>query len=322
MRLLFTLFALWAPLQAVASPDYPTRPITMIVPAAAGGTTDVLARIAGKIMSADLGQPIIIENVGGAGGSIGVLRVVRAEPNGYTLSFANMGQIAANATLYPKLNYDPRRDLAPIGLFATVPMVLSTSKASGLADMSSFLRKLREKDNIVNFANSGPGSTGHLAAVTFLSVTNTKATLVAYRGAGPAMNDMLAGVVDAIIDQTVTMIPMHTGGSLTAIAVSSKGRLSQIPDVPTFEEAGVPEFDLTVWNAVAAPRGTPPAIIDRLEKALRMAVDDPEVRQRFVDLAAEAPTPDAQGAEALRKVIAADVDRLAQIIKAAGITGE
>jgi tripartite-type tricarboxylate transporter receptor subunit TctC len=318
----------WAALALVAAlcpagaQNFPSRPITFIVPYAAGGTTDVLARIIGKAMGTDLGQTIIIENAGGAGGTIGTQRVVRADPDGYTLTFGNMGSLAANVSLYPNLSFDPRKDLTPIGLAATVPMVLSASKKSGVRDLVAFVGKLREKDDAVNFGTSGPGSTGHLAAVTFLHVTKTKATLVSYRGAGPAINDLVAGVVDAVIDQTVTMIPQHTGGSVAALAVSSQGRLPQLPDVPTFAEAGVPEFDLTVWNAIAAPRGTPPAVVGRLEKALATALNDADVRKRYTELAAEAPGPDAQGSESLRKLIASDVERLGAIIRAAGLKGE
>jgi tripartite-type tricarboxylate transporter receptor subunit TctC len=303
-----------------AAQDYPNRPISFVVPYAAGGTTDVLARIVGKAMSADLGQTIIIENAGGAGGTVGTQRVVRAEPDGYTLTFGNMGSLAANVSLYPKLSFDPRKDLAPVGVVAIVPMVLSVSKKSGVRDLAGFIEKLRAGN--VNFGHSGPGSTGHLAAVSFLAATNTKATNVAYRGAGPAITDLAAGVVDAVIDQTVTMIPMHTGGNVTAIGVTSPTRLPQIPDVPTFAEAGVPQFDLTVWNAIAAPRGTPPEVIRRLEKAVAAALADPEVKQRFTDLAAQAPGPKAAGSQALGWLIEADVDRLGKLVTGAGIKAD
>jgi tripartite-type tricarboxylate transporter receptor subunit TctC len=291
-----------------------------VVPYAAGGTTDVLARIVGKAMSADLGQTVIVENAGGAGGTVGTQRVVRAEPDGYTLSFGNMGSLAANVSLYPKLSFDPRKDLAPVGVVAIVPMVLSVSKKSGVRDVPGFVQKLRTGN--VNFGHSGPGSTGHLAAVAFLAATNTRATNVAYRGAGPAINDLTAGVVDAVIDQTVTMIPMHTGGNVTAIGVTSPTRLPQIPDVATFAEAGVPAFDLTVWNAIAAPRGTPPEIVKRLEKAVAAALADPEVKQRFADLAAQAPGPKEAGSEALGWLIEADVERLGKLVTGAGIKAE
>ncbi|NNM70984.1 Bug family tripartite tricarboxylate transporter substrate binding protein [Enterovirga aerilata] len=322
LKALCGALALWGMAATASAQGFPTRPVTFVVPYAPGGTTDVLARIIGKAMSTDLGQTVIIENAGGAGGTTGTQRVVRAEPDGYTLSFGNMGSLAANVSLYPKLSFDPRRDLAPVGLVATVPMVLSVSKKSGIKDLAGFLAKLRSGDDAVNFGSSGPGSTGHLAAIAFLAVTKTKATMVNYRGAGPAINDLAAGVVDAVIDQTVTMIPMHTGGNVTAIAVSSKARLPQAPEVPTFAEGGVPEFDLSVWNAIAAPRGTPAAVLERLQASLAKALNDPEVKQRFTDLAAEAPAPEAQGARHLGELIAADVERLGQIVRAAGVTAE
>lgn len=306
---------------AAVSQTYPARPITVVVPYAPGGTTDVLARVVAKSMSADLGQPVIVENAGGGGGTIGTQRVARAKPDGYTLSFGNMGSFAANVALYPKLAFDPRRDFSPIGNVADVPMVLAVSKKSGLQDLPSFLAKLRQGAD-VNIGNAGPGSTGHLAAATLLHVTRTKATLVPYRGAGPAINDLAAGVVDAVLDQTVTMIPMHKGGNVAAVAVSSNARLPQIPDVPTFAEAGVPEFDLRVWNALVAPYGTPAAVIERLERSLAAALRHPEVQERFTQLAAAVPAPEDQGAEALRKLIASDVERLGETIRAAGITAE
>ena len=257
---------------------YPNRPITFIVPYAAGGTTDVLARIIGKAMGSDLGQTIVIENAGGAGGTVGTQRVVRADPDGYTLTFGNMGSLAANVSLYPKLSFDPRKDLAPVGVVANVPMVLSVSKKSGVKDVAGFIEKL--KGGEVNFGHSGPGSTGHLAAVAFLAATNTKATNIAYRGAGPAITDLAAGVVDAVADQTVTMIPMHTGGNVTAIGVTSPKRLPQIPDVPTFAESGLPGVDITVWNAIAALLGNPPAVLAWHEKILVVSFVNPVVKDQ------------------------------------------
>ncbi len=319
----------WAALALIATvasgtaqQPFPSRPLTFVVPYAAGGTTDVLARIVGKAMGAQLGQPIIVENTSGAGGSTGTQRVVRAEPDGYTLSFGNMGSLAANAALYPQFAFDPRRDLAPVGLVATVPIVLSLSKKSGVKDMAGFLAKLRAAEMGTNFGTAGAGSTTHLAAALFTNVTGTRATLVNYRGSGPAIIDLVAGVVDAGFDQTVTMIPMHAGGNVTAVAVSGRTRAPQIPDVPTFAEAGVPGFDLSVWNAIAAPRATPPAIVARLEQALAAALADPEIRGRFADLAAAAPGPDERGQEALGRLFARDVERLGQIVRTAGIKVE
>jgi tripartite-type tricarboxylate transporter receptor subunit TctC len=318
--LLWVALGLTSLIAPATAQTFPTRPVTFVVPFAPGGTTDALARVIAKSMSVDLQQPVIVDNAGGAGGTIGTTKVVRARPDGYTLTFGNMGSLAANVALYPKLAFDPRRDLVPVGLVANVPMMLSVSKASGVTDMAGFMSKLKQGD--IKFGNAGPGSTGHLAAATFLHVTETKATLVPYRGAGPAINDLMAGIVDAVIDQTVTMIPMHKGGRVTSIAVSSNARLPQVPDVPTFVEAGTPKFDLTVWNAIAAPKGTPPAVVERLQRALAAALNDAEVRQRFDDFAAQIPSSEEQGSQALGKLIAADVERLGAIIKSGGIVAE
>jgi tripartite-type tricarboxylate transporter receptor subunit TctC len=308
--------------QAAAEQNFPSRSLTLVVAAAAGGTTDVLARIVAKRMGEELGQSVIVENVPGGGATVGTRRVVRSDADGYTLIFGNMGSLAANVWLFPQLGFDPRKDLAPVGLVAIVPMVLSVSKQSGIRDLAGLIATLRTKPGALNFGHAGPGTTGHLAAITFLHVTGTKAHDIPYRGAGPAINDLVAGTIDAVIDQTVTMIPMHSGGSVTAIATSSSGRLTQIPDVPTFAEGGVPAFDLTVWNAIAAPAATPRPVLERLEASLQTALTDPELRRRFAELAADMPGPDQLGAEPLRRLIASDIERFGPIINAVGVKVE
>jgi tripartite-type tricarboxylate transporter receptor subunit TctC len=302
-----------------AAESFPSRPITLVVAAAAGGTTDVLARIVAKRMGDDLGQSVVVENVPGGGATVGTRRVVRSDADGYTLIFGNMGSLAANVWLFPNLGFDPRQDLAPVGLVAIVPMVLSVSKKSGLRDVAGLIAALRAKPGALNFGHAGPGTTTHLAAITFLHVTGTQAHDIPYRGSGPAINDLVAGTIDAVIDQTVTMIPMHSGGSVTAIATSSPRRLAQIPDVPTFAEASVPAFDLTVWNAIAAPAATPKPVLARLEASLKTALADPELRRRFAELAADVPEGDQIGAEPLRRLIASDIERFGPIIQAVGV---
>jgi tripartite-type tricarboxylate transporter receptor subunit TctC len=304
---------------SASAQNFPNRSITLVVAAAAGGTTDVLARIVARRMSEDLGQTVIVENVTGGGATVGTRRVVRSDADGYTLIFGNMGSLAANFWLFPNLGFDPRQDLAPIGLVAIVPMVLSVSKKSGIRDLAGLIAALKAKPGALNFGHAGPGTTTHLAAITFLHVTGTQAHDIPYRGSGPAINDLVAGTIDAVIDQTVTMIPMHTGGAVTAIATSSGSRLAQIPDVPTFTEAGLPAFDLTVWNAIAAPAATPRPVLDRLEASLKIALADPDLRHRFADLAADVPAKEQIGAEPLRKLIASDIDRFGPIIKAVGV---
>jgi tripartite-type tricarboxylate transporter receptor subunit TctC len=304
---------------AASAESFPSRPITLVVAAAAGGTTDVLARIVARRMSEDLGQSVVVENVTGGGATVGTRRVVRADADGYTLIFGNMGSLAANFWLFPNLGFDPRQDLAAVGLVAIVPMVLSVSKKSGIHDLAGLIAALKAKPRALNFGHAGPGTTTHLAAITFLHVTGTQAHDIPYRGSGPAINDLVAGTIDAVIDQTVTMIPMHTGGSVTAIATSSASRLAQIPDVPTFAEAGVPAFDLTVWNAIAAPAATPRPVLDRLEASLKTSLADADLRHRFADLAADVPQPNQIGAEPLRRLIASDIERFGPIIQAVGV---
>jgi tripartite-type tricarboxylate transporter receptor subunit TctC len=308
--------------QSAAAQNFPNRSITLVVAAAAGGTTDVLARIVAKRMGEDLGQSVVVENVTGGGATVGTRRVVRADADGYTLIFGNMGSLAANFWLFPNIGFDPRQDLAPVGLVAIVPMVLSVSKKSGIRDMAGLIAALKAKPGALNFGHAGPGTTSHLAAITFLHVTGTQAHDIPYRGSGPAINDLVAGTIDAVIDQTVTMIPMHTGGNVTAIATSASSRLAQIPDVPTFAEAGVPAFDLTVWNAIAAPAATPRPVLERLESSLKTALTDPDLRHRFAELAAEIPEPNQIGAEPLRRLIASDIERFGPIIKAVGVKVE
>ncbi|SAI07807.1 putattive exported protein [Bordetella ansorpii] len=318
----FPLLALCATLAAgpALAQDYPSRAISMVVPYAPGGSTDGLARIVANAMGKNLGQTLVVENLGGGGTMIGNQRVARAAPDGYTITFGNMGSLAIAPSLYPRSKFDPRRDMVGIGLVATVPMVLSASKASGITSVKQMLDTLRAKPNALNFGNAGSGSTSHIAAANFLFVTGTQGTQVPYRGAGPAIADLMAGTVDAVIDQTVTMIPLHTSGRVTALAVASGKRLPQLPDVPTFAEAGVPQFDLSVWNGIAAPAGTPAPVIARLEQALNAALQDPEVIASLENLAAVAPVGSERGSAAFQALIAKDVPRFAALIEAADVT--
>ena len=298
---------------------WPQRTITLIVPSAPGGTLDALARFYAQAMSPSLGRSVVVENVSGAGGLIGMQRLARAEPDGHTIVFGNMGVLAAFVALNPTSGYDPRRDLAPIGLTAHVPMVIATSPGSGVTDLRTLLDRIRERREGATFGTAGLGTTSHLAPALLLHLTGLKATLVSYRGAGPAMNDLAAGVVDAVIDQTVTMIPAHRGRTAVALAVSGTQRAAQIPEVPTFAEAGVPSFDLVVWNAIAAPRGTPAPVIERLAAAIEAAQADAELRRRLAELAAIAAGPEERGPESLRARIAADAERWIAVVEAAGL---
>jgi len=306
------------PATARAQAAFPQRPISLLVPAAPGGTLDALARFFAHNMAPNLGR-IVVENVAGAGGLIGMQRLMRSEPDGHTIVFGNMGVMAAFRALNPNADYDPRRDLAPVGLAAHVPMVIAASPQSGVRDLQGLLERFRERGERATFGTAGLGTTSHLAPALLLHLTGLKGTLVSYRGAGPAMNDLAAGVVDAVIDQTVTMIPAHRGGTAVALAVSGARRAPQIPDVPTFAEAGVPAFDLVVWNAIAAPRGTPAPIVERLAAAMEAALETEDLSRRLAGLAAMPPAPEERGPAVLGRLIAADTERWIQVVRESGM---
>jgi tripartite-type tricarboxylate transporter receptor subunit TctC len=298
---------------------FPTRPVTINVPFAPGGASDIVGRIIARGLQTQLGQPVIVENSAGAGGTIGTQRVARAVPDGYTLTLGHSGTLAANVPLYPNLGYDPRRDFAPIGMVVRNPVVLAVSLRTGVQDMRGFLEHLRARNGDATFGTAGSGSQTHLASALFLHQTGLQGTIVAYRGSGPAVSDLTAGTIDAVVEQTLSLIPAHRSGLVRAIAVTTQQRLDQIPDVPTFAEAGMPQFDAYNWQALAAPRGTPEPVLHRLAAALSAAQDDPDVQQRFKDLAAETPPPSERGPRFLARHIEGEVARWTQIVQAAGI---
>lgn len=316
-RLAAPLLALAASLlPASAGADtYPSRPVTMIVPFAPGGTTDVLARIVAEAMGKNLGQTVIVETVGGAGGRLGTERVVKAAPDGYTILFGNMGPMAASKALFRDQRYDPRTDLVPVGLVADVPMVMAASNASGITDVKGLVARLKAKPDGATFGSAGYGATSDMAPNLLLHQTGLKATIVPYQGSGPAIRDLMGGFVDVVIDQTATLLPLDKAGSVKALAVSGPARLPQAPNVPTFTEAGMPEFAMTVWNAISVPKGTPQPIVDRLVTALDAALDTPSVRQRFDELAVPVPPPAARGPVPLQKLVDVEVDRWAVVFR-------
>ncbi|WP_149536960.1 Bug family tripartite tricarboxylate transporter substrate binding protein [Siccirubricoccus phaeus] len=293
---------------------FPQRNVTIIVPSAPGGTLDALARFYAQAMTPPLGRQVVVENVSGAGGLIGMQRAARSDPDGHTISFGNMGVMAVGSILNPQGGFDPRRDMAPISLVADVPMVLSASPRGSIRTLPALLEKLRAEGEKVTFGTAGLGTTSHLAPGYLLFLAKAKGTLVSYRGAGPALNDLAAGLVDAVIDQTVTMIPGHRGGTAVALAVSAPQRIAQLPDVPTFAEGGLPGFDLVIWNGFAAPSGTPAPILAKLAEAVEAAQADPGLQGRLRDLASTATAPAARGPEAMKARIAADMTKWTEVI--------
>lgn len=298
---------------------FPSKPITIIVGVAPGGTLDALARQVAQGLAPVLKQSVVVENTTGAGGLVGFQRLLKSDPDGHTLNFTNMSMLII-PHLHAKGGFDPLGDLVPVGTVATVPMVMAVSNASGIKDLPSLMDHMRRNPGKVNLGSGGPGTTAHLAEALFLHLNKVEGTLVQYRGTGPALVDVMSGVVDGIIDQTVTLMPLHADKRVRAIAVSSAQRLPQMADVPTFAEGGMPQFDLRIWNGLVAPKGTPRATLDKLASALSQVMDSPEFKDRVEkQLASQIPSPSERGPDAFRKILEADNERVSSLVKAIGL---
>lgn len=303
---------------AAAQGTYPQRPITMIVPFAAGGPTDVIARIVGDHMSRTLGQQVVIENVAGAGGTTGITRGAQATPDGYTIMMGHMGTHGAAPALYPNLKYDPTKDFAPIGLAAGTPIVIVAKKDFPANDLKSFTEQVKANATKLNMAHAGVGSVSHTAGTLLTSVLDVKPTAVAYRGTGPALNDLMSGQVDFMADQIVNVAPQITGGTIKAFAIATPERSPALPNVPTTKEAGLPTYEVSAWNAAFAPKGVPKEIVAKLSDALSKALDDETTRKRLLDLGGVVPNAAERTPEALQKLVESEVARWTPVLKAAG----
>jgi tripartite-type tricarboxylate transporter receptor subunit TctC len=302
--------------------SFPNKPITMIVPFAAGGPTDVIARIVGEHMSRTLGQQIVVENVTGAGGTTGITRGARATADGYTIMMGHMGTHGAAPALYPNLRYDPTKDFEPIGMAAGTPILIVSKKDFPATDLKSFIAALKEQGDKVNEAHAGIASVSHTTCTMFMAQIGAKATRVAYRGTGPALNDLVAGQVDFGCDQIVNLVPQINAGTIKAYAIATPERSPALPNVPTTREAGLPEYQVSAWNAVFAPKGTPAEIVAKLNDALSKAIDDPATAKRLLDLGAVLPTKDERSGAWLAQFVASEVARWTPVLKAAGIKAE
>jgi tripartite-type tricarboxylate transporter receptor subunit TctC len=306
---------------ASAQDAYPQRPITMIVPFAAGGPTDVVARIVGDHMSRTLGQQVIVENVVGVGGTTGITRGAQAQPDGYTIMMGHMGTHGAAPALYPNLKYDPAKDFQPIGLAAGTPIVIVARKDFPASDLKGFIAHLKANDTKLNMAHAGVGSVSHSTGVLFTSVTGVKPTMVAYRGTGPALNDLMANTVDFMTDQIVNVAPQITGGTIKAFAIATPERSPALPDVPTTKEAGLDGYEVSAWNAIFGPKALPQAIVAKLSDALDKALDDENVKKRLLDLGGVLPSKADRTPQALQKLVESEVARWTPILKASGAVG-
>ena len=298
--------------------EYPNKVITMIVPFAAGGPTDTVARLLGVPMTTTLKQQIIVENVGGAGGTIAANRVAKAPPDGYTILIHHIGMATAPA-LYRKLPYNPMTDFEPIGLINEVPMTLVAKKDFPAKDLMELIAYVKANKEKVNYANAGLGAASHLCGMLFMTAIQTEVTTIPYSGTGPAMNDLLGGQVDFMCDQTTNTTSQIKAGKIKVYGVTTEKRVPSLPDVPTMDEAGLKGFEVAVWHALYAPKGTPKPVLDKLTEALQEALTDATVKQRFADLGTEPVAADRATPEALRKHLKAEIDNWGPIIKKAGV---
>lgn len=305
-----------------ASADYPERAITIVVPFAAGGPTDIISRLLAVPMSQTLGQQVLIENVVGAGGTIGVTRVMRASPDGYQLLMGNLGTQAASVGLYPKLAYDPKTDFEPIMNTGGTPMVVAAKKDLPVKDFREFIAYVKANAAKLNYGTGGVGATSHLTCLFLDSLLDAKPQHVPFRGSGPALNALIGGQVDYVCDQTVGIVPSIQGNSVKGLVVAVPTRLASIPDVPTSAEQGLPAFQAVGWNALFAPKNTPKAIVDKVNAAARAALNDPTVKARLLDLSVELPSEEAKTPEALRIFVAREIDKWVPIIQKAGVTAQ
>ena len=296
--------AVWHVESARAQQAYPARPITMIVPFAAGGTVDVVGRVVGDAMSRNLGQQVIVENVIGAGGTTAA---IRAAPDGYTVMLGHMGTHGAMAALNPHLAYNPSVDFAPIGLLTGSPVFLVVNKETHANTLAEFIEFETKRGAEGTMAHAGFGSVSHVSCELLNSITGLKPKLVAFQGSDPAIKALASGKVDYMCDQAVSVVPQAKMNSVRVLAIASPRRNPALPDVPTAREAGLPAFDVIAWTALFAPRDTPEPIVTRLNEALNKALDDPSVRKRLMDLGSEIPEPDARRPQVLAATVKAEV---------------
>jgi tripartite-type tricarboxylate transporter receptor subunit TctC len=302
--------------------NFPSKPITIIVPFAAGGPTDVIARVIGERLRGTLGQTVVIENVTGGAGSIGVGRVVRAAPDGYTIGIGHWGTHVVNGATYT-LQYDLLKDLAPVAMLASTPSLIVSKSTVPAKDLKELIAWLKANPGKAAQGSGGAGSAAHIHGVFLQQRTGTQFQHVPYRGAAPAMQDLVAGQIDLMIDQVPNSLPHARAGKIKAYAVTAKTRLEAGPDIPTVDEAGLPGFHTSVWHALWAPRATPGNIIAALNAAVVDALADPKVRQRLMaDLSQHIPPRAEQTPEALAAFQKAEIEKWWPVIKAANIKGD
>lgn len=295
---------------------WPAKPVTVVVPFAAGGPTDVIARLIGEHLTQAFGQQFLVENVGGAGGSTGMTRVAQAAPDGYTLGVGNMGTQSAAPALYPNLKYDPAKSFDQVSILNYTPQTIVSKKDLPAKDLKELLAYLKANESTITYGHAGVGSISYVSGVVFNALVKLKPALVAYRGTNPALLDLVAGKIDYMVDQSLNVIPQIKAGSIKAYAVAAPQRLKSLPDVPTTKEAGL-DFVFSAWNAMVAPRGIPADIKAKLVEAVKKALADPATVSRYEELGSTAPTGADVGPDALQKLVESEVARITPVLKEA-----
>jgi tripartite-type tricarboxylate transporter receptor subunit TctC len=307
--------------RAASAQTYPSRTITMIVPYAPGGPTDTVGRVVAERMRAELGQAIVLENVSGAAGGLGLSRLARASADGYTIDVGNWSAHVINGALYD-LAYDLKTDFEPIALLSQAPLCVLSSNAVPAQDLKGLIAWMKANPGKASIGTAGVGSPPHVGAVLFMKLTGTDAKLVSYRGAAPAVQDLMSGQIDMVITDPTTSVPQILGGTIRGYAVASPRRLAAAPNLPTADEAGLPGFYVSSWNALFAPKGTPKDIIAKLNAAAVTALADPKVRTQFSAIAQEIPPREQQTPEALGALVKSDIEKWWPLIKAANMKPE
>ena len=318
MKTIGAALAMVAVACAAQAQDFPNRTITVVVPFAAGGPTDTVTRLVAQSMTKALGQTVIVENVSGAGGTIGVEKVAHAKPDGYTLLLMHIG-ISTSVSLYRNLRYDPQKDLDPIGEVTDVPMTFIARRDFPPRDMKELVSYVKAHKDKVTLANAGVGAASHLCGMLFMTAVQTEVTTVPYKGTGPAMTDVIGGQVDFMCDQTTNTTAQIKGGKVKAYAVTTTTRVPSLRELPTADEAGLKGFEVAVWHGLWTTHGTPPEAIAKLNAALRAALKDPAVVARFEELGSEPVSQERATPAALRARLKGEIEKWSPIIKKAGI---
>lgn len=314
-KFILALAAVAAMAGGAQAQTYPQRPINMVVPFAAGGPTDIIARIVAEHMSKTLGQQIVVENVAGAGGTTGITRAAQSKPDGYTIMMGHMGTHGAAPALYANLKYDPTKDFEPVGMAAGTPILIVAKKNFPAKDLKEMVAYIKANPDKVNQAHAGIGAVSHMTCILFNSQIGVKPTAVPYSGTGPALNDLMSGQVDYMCDQIVNLVSQVKAGSIKAYAIAIPERSPALPDVPTTKEAGMPEYEVAAWNAIFAPKDTPKEIVAQLSSALDKALDDPATKGRLLELGGVLPTKAERGGAWLGDFVKKEVARWTPVLK-------